>query len=42
MKLQVVLIVKDEEDCLERCLNSVKGLPILIIRSACYGDIIKM
>jgi len=30
MKLQVVLIVKDEEDCLERCLNSVKGLPIVL------------
>jgi glycosyltransferase involved in cell wall biosynthesis len=30
MKLQVVLIVKDEEYCLERCLNSVKGLPIVL------------
>lgn len=30
MKLEVILIVKNEEDCLERCLNSVKGLPILI------------
>ena len=30
MKLQVALIVRNEEDCLERCLNSVKGLPILV------------
>lgn len=30
MKLEVVLIVKDEENCLERCLNSVKGLPIVL------------
>ena len=30
MLIQVVLIVKNEEDCLERCLSSVKGLDIVL------------